>query len=163
MEFTKPRVPYRETITKKIDGSYRHKKQTGGAGQFAEVHMRIEPYVEGMPNPSDLTVRNEEMEELAWGGKLSFLWCIVGGSIDKNYSSAIKKGILQKMEEGPLTGSNCQDVRISVYDGKMHQVDSSDMAFMIAASYVFKDSFMKAAPQLLEPIYEKISAFFNSD
>jgi elongation factor G len=154
MEFTKPRIPYRETITKKIDGSYRHKKQTGGAGQFAEVHMRIEPYFEGMPSPSGLTVRNEEMEDLPWGGKLSFLWCIVGGSIDKNFSSAIKKGILQKMEEGPLTGSNCQDVRISVYDGKMHQVDSSDMAFMIAASYVFKDSFLKAAPQLLEPIYE---------
>ena len=154
MEFTKPRVPYRETITRKVDGMYRHKKQTGGAGQFAEVHMRIEPYNEGMAAPGDLTVRNEEMDELSWGGKLNFLWCIVGGSIDKNYSSAIKKGILQKMEEGPLTGSNCQDIRVSVYDGKMHQVDSSDMAFMIAASYVFKDSFMKAAPQLLEPIYE---------
>lgn len=154
MEFTKPRIPYRETITKKVDGSYRHKKQTGGAGQFAEVHMRIEPYTEGMPDPSDLTVRNSELDELAWGGHLSFLWCIVGGSIDKNYSSAIKKGILQKMEEGPLTGSNCQDVRVSVFDGKMHQVDSSDMAFMIASSYVFKDLFLKSAPQLLEPIYE---------
>jgi len=154
MEFTKPKVPYRETITKTIDGVHRHKKQTGGSGQFAEVHMRVEPYYEGMPDPSGLTVRNVELEDLKWGGKLSFLWCIVGGAIDKNYSSAIKKGVLQKMEEGPLTGSNCQDIRISVFDGKMHSVDSSDMAFMIAASYAFKDSFLKAAPQLLEPIYE---------
>jgi len=154
MELTKPKVPYRETITKMSQGSYRHKKQTGGAGQFAEVHMRIEPFIEGMPNPSDLTVRNTEEEDLPWGGKLSFLWCIVGGSIDKNYSSAIKKGILQKMEEGPLTGSNVQDIRVSVYDGKMHPVDSSDMAFMIASSYLFKDIFTQAAPKLLEPIYE---------
>ncbi len=154
MELTKPKVPYRETITKMAQGSYRHKKQTGGAGQFAEVHMRIEPFTEGMPNPSDLTVRNTEEEELPWGGKLSFLWCIVGGSIDKNYSSAIKKGILQKMEEGPLTGSNVQDIRVSVYDGKMHPVDSSDMAFMIATSYLFKDIFTQAGPKLLEPIYE---------
>ena len=154
MELTKPKVPYRETITKMAQGSYRHKKQTGGAGQFAEVHMRIEPFIEGMSDPSDLTVRNTEEEDLPWGGKLSFLWCIVGGSIDKNYSSAIKKGILQKMEEGPLTGSNVQDIRVSVYDGKMHPVDSSDMAFMIASSYLFKDIFTQAAPKLLEPIFE---------
>lgn len=154
MEFTRPKVPYRETITRQIDGVYRHKKQTGGSGQFAEVHMRVEPYYEGMSDPSGLTVRNVELEDLKWGGKLSFLWCIVGGAIDKNYSSAIKKGVLQKMEEGPLTGSNCQDIRVSVFDGKMHSVDSSDMAFMIAASYAFKDCFLKAAPQLLEPIYE---------
>ena len=154
MQFTKPRIPYRETITRQVEGSYRHKKQTGGAGQFAEVHMRIEPYYEGLPDPAGLTVRNTELDELNWGGHLSFLWCIVGGSIDKNYSSAIKKGVLQKMEVGPLTGSNCQDVRVSVFDGKMHPVDSSDMAFMIAASYLFKDLFLKSAPQLLEPIYE---------
>ncbi|MGE5357206.1 MAG: elongation factor G [Deltaproteobacteria bacterium] len=154
MEFTKPKVPYRETITKSSQGSYRHKKQTGGAGQFGEVHMRIEPFYENMPNPSDLTVRNTELDDLSWGGKLSFLWCIVGGAIDKNYSSAIKKGILMKMEEGPLTGSNVQDIRVSVYDGKMHAVDSSDMAFMIAAQYCFKDLFIQSAPKLLEPIYE---------
>ena len=154
MEFTKPKVPYRETITKSAEGSYRHKKQTGGAGQFAEVHMRIEPFTEGMPDPSGLTVRNTEEENLTWGGKLSYLWCIVGGSIDKNYSSAIKKGIIQKMEEGPLTGSNAQDIRTSVFDGKMHPVDSSDMAFMIASSYLFKDLFNQAAPKLLEPVYE---------
>jgi len=154
MEFTKPKVPYRETITKMSEGSYRHKKQSGGAGQFAEVHMRIEPYVEGMADPKGLTVRNVELEGLDWGGQLSYLWCIVGGSIDKNYSNAIKKGIIQKMEEGPLTGSNVQDIRVSVFDGKMHQVDSSDMAFMIATSYLFKDLFVKSAPKLLEPIYE---------
>lgn len=154
MEFTKPKVPYRETITKMSEGSYRHKKQSGGAGQFAEVHMRIEPYTEGMADPSGLTVRNVELEDLDWGGQLSYLWCIVGGSIDKNFSNAIKKGIVQKMEEGPLTGSNVQDIRVSVYDGKMHQVDSSDMAFMIATSYLFKDLFVKSAPKLLEPIYE---------
>jgi elongation factor G len=154
MEFTKPKVPYRETITKSSQGSYRHKKQTGGAGQFGEVHMRIEPYYEGIPNPSDLTVRNAELDDLSWGGKLSFLWCIVGGAIDKNYSSAIKKGVLMKMEEGPLTGSNVQDIRVAVYDGKMHAVDSSDMAFMIAAQYCFKDLFIQSAPKLLEPIYE---------
>ncbi len=154
MEFTKPKVPYRETITKMSEGSYRHKKQSGGAGQFAEVHMRIEPYIEGMSDPSGLTVRNKELEDLDWGGKLSYLWCIVGGSIDKNYSNAIKKGIIQRMEEGPLTGSNVQDIRVSVYDGKMHPVDSSDMAFMIATSYLFKDLFVKSGPKLLEPIYE---------
>ena len=154
MEFTKPKVPYRETITKSSQGSYRHKKQTGGAGQFGEVHMRIEPYFEDMPNPSDLTVRNAELDKLSWGGNLSFLWCIVGGAIDKNYSSAIKKGILMKMEEGPLTGSNVQDIRVAVYDGKMHAVDSSDMAFMIAAQYCFKDLFNQSGPKLLEPIYE---------
>ena len=154
MEFAKPKVPYRETITRPSQGNYRHKKQTGGAGQFAEVHMRIEPYFEGMPDPSDLTVRNTELDDLPWGGKLAFLWCIVGGAIDKNYSSAIKKGILQKMDEGPLTGSNVQDLRVCIYDGKMHSVDSSDMAFMIASSYCFKDLFTQAGPKLLEPIYE---------
>ena len=154
MEFTKPKVPYRETITKSSQGSYRHKKQTGGAGQFGEVHMRIEPYYEGIPNPSDLTVRNADLEDLTWGGKFSFLWCIVGGAIDKNYSGAIKKGVLMKMEEGPLTGSNVQDIRVAVYDGKMHAVDSSDMAFMIAAQYCFKDLFIQSGPKLLEPIYE---------
>lgn len=154
MEFIRPRIPYRETITRKADEMYRHKKQSGGAGQFAEVHMRFEPWHEGMPNPSDLTVRNEDVDELKWGGKLVFLWCIVGGSIDSRFSNAIKKGIMSKMEEGPLTGSNCQDIRVSVYDGKMHPVDSNDMAFMLAATMCFKHAFEKAGPQILEPIYE---------
>ena len=116
--------------------------------------MRIEPYFEGMPNPADLTVRNTEVEELPWGGKLVYLWCVVGGSIDSKYSNAIKKGVLQKMEEGPLTGSYCQDIRVCVYDGKMHPVDSNDMAFMLASTQAFKDAFKNAGPQLLEPIYD---------
>ncbi|MCB0548656.1 MAG: elongation factor G [Phaeodactylibacter sp.] len=154
MDFIKPRISYRETITKAADTMYRHKKQTGGAGQFAEVHMRIEPYSEGMPDPSGLSVRNKDIEELSWGGKLAFYWCIVGGSIDAKYSNAIKKGVLQKMEEGPLTGSPCQDIRVSIYDGKMHSVDSNDMAFMLASTQAFKQGFREAAPQIMEPIYK---------
>ncbi len=154
MEFIEPRIPYRETITKVANTEYRHKKQSGGAGQFAEVHIRIEPYHEGIPDPSDLTVKDREEEPLAWGGKLVYFWCIVGGSIDKRFSSAIKKGILQKMEEGPLTGSNCQDIRVCIYDGKMHPVDSNDMAFMIAAMQAFRQAFKEAAPQILEPVYD---------
>lgn len=154
MEFEKPRIPYRETITKLSQDSYRHKKQSGGSGQFGEVHMRIEPYHEGMPEPSGLNVRKKEVEELPWGGKLAFYWCIVGGAIDAKYSNAIKKGVMQKMEEGPLTGSYCQDIRVCIYDGKMHAVDSNDMAFMLASSMVFKTNFEAASPQLLEPIYD---------
>ena len=154
MDFIPPKVSYRETITRAANGSYRHKKQSGGSGQFGEVHMRIEPYYEGMPAPDGLTVRNVEEDELPWGGKLIFMWCIVGGSIDAKYSNAIKKGVMQKMEEGPLTGSYCQDLRVCIYDGKMHPVDSNDMAFMLASSTIFKNNFNEAAPQLLEPIYE---------
>ncbi len=154
MEFIQPRIPYRETITKVANMQYRHKKQSGGAGQFAEVHLRIEPYHEGMPDPGDLTVKDREEDHLPWGGKLVYYWCIVGGSIDKRFSNAIKKGILQKMEEGPLTGSNCQDIRVCIYDGKMHPVDSNDMAFMLAATQGFKQAFNEAAPQLLEPVYD---------
>ena len=154
LEFDNPRIPFRETITKRADDSYRHKKQSGGAGQFAEVHMRIEPYTEGMPNPDGLSVRNTEVIDIETGGKLAFYWCIVGGSIDSKYQNAIKKGLLQKMAEGPLTGSPCRDIRVCIYDGKMHPVDSNDMAFMIAASTVFKNAFQQARPQLMEPIYE---------
>lgn len=154
MDFEKPRIPYRETITRSANEVYRHKKQSGGAGQFAEVHMRIEPYYEGMPNPEGLTVKNTEVEELDWGGKLAFYWCIVGGTIDVKFSSAIKKGIMQKMVEGPLTGSNCQDIRVSIYDGKMHPVDSNDMAFMLASIGAFRAAFKNAGPQILEPVEE---------
>jgi elongation factor G len=154
LEFEQPRIPYRETITKVANIDYRHKKQTGGAGQFGEVHMRIEPYHEGMPDPEGLTVRNKEIEDLEWGGKLAFYWCIVGGSIDAKYSNAIKKGVMQKMKEGPLTGSYCQDVRVSIYDGKMHAVDSNDNAFTMAASQAFKIGFKQAGPQIMEPIHE---------
>lgn len=154
MEFERPKIPFRETITKEANGSYRHKKQSGGSGQFGEVHMRIEPYYEGMPDPSGLSVRNKSIEELPWGGTLAFYWCIVGGSIDAKYSNAIKKGVMQKMTEGPLTGSYCSDIRVCIFDGKMHAVDSNDMAFMIASSQVFKQIFTEAKPKLLEPIYD---------
>jgi len=154
MEFIRPKIEYRETITKESNDSYRHKKQSGGSGQFGEVHMRIEPWYEGMPPPAGLNVRTEEVDELPWGGKLVFDWCIVGGSIDAKYANAIKKGVMQKMEEGPLTGSYCRDIRVSIYDGKMHPVDSNDMAFMIAAAQAFKNNFNNANPQLMEPIYD---------
>ncbi len=154
MEFIKPRISYRETITRAANTSYRHKKQSGGSGQFAEVHMRIEPYFEDMPDPDGLTVRNREVEDLAWGGKLAFYWCIVGGSIDAKYGNAIKKGILSKMEEGPLTGSPSQNIRVCIYDGKMHSVDSNDMAFMLASTQAFKTAFKEAKPEIMEPVYE---------
>jgi elongation factor G len=154
MEFVKPKIAYMETITKSADEMYRHKKQSGGAGQFGEVHMRIEPYYEGMPDPAGLTVRSKEVEDLDWGGHLAFYWCIVGGTVDAKYINAIKKGIMSKMNAGPLTGSQCQNIRVSVYDGKMHPVDSNDMAFMLASTNAFKNAFKNANPQILEPIYE---------
>ena len=154
MAFEQPKIPYRETITKPVNESYRHKKQSGGSGQFGEVHMRIEPFYQGMPPTTDLSVRSASEEELPWGGFMIFQWCIVGGSIDSKYINAIKKGIMQQMEEGPLTGSHCQNIRVSIYDGKMHPVDSNDMAFMIASAQAFKNAFEKSAPQLLEPIYD---------
>ncbi len=154
LEFEDPKIPYRETIQSSADASYRHRKQSGGSGQFAEVHMRIEPYTENLPDPSDLNVRNKEIINMETGGSLAFYWCIVGGSIDSKFSNAIKKGVLAKMQEGPLTGSPCMDVRVCVYDGKMHAVDSNDMAFMTAASHCFAEGFENANPQVLEPIYE---------
>ena len=154
MEFIEPRIPYRETITKEVNQDYRHKKQSGGAGQFAEVHMRIEPYFDGIPAPHGLNAKNIEVEDLKWGGKFSFVWAIVGGVIDSRFINAIKKGIMAKMEEGPGTGSYCRDIRVSVYDGKMHDVDSNDMAFQIASTMAFKEAFHKAGPQILEPIYD---------
>ena len=154
LEYIQPRISFRETIRSASDASYKHKKQSGGSGQFAEVHMRIEPFYEGMPEPKDFPVRKQEVIDLPWGGKLAFYWCIVGGAIDTKYINAIKKGIMNRMQEGPLTGSRCQDIRVCIYDGKMHAVDSNDMAFQIAAQYVFKDAFEKASPQMLEPIYD---------
>lgn len=154
LEFIEPRIPYRETITREVNQEYRHKKQSGGAGQFAEVHMRIEPYYDGMPAPHNLTVKQTEVENLKWGGKFCFVWAIVGGVIDTRFINAIKKGIMNKLEEGPSTGSYCRDVRVSVYDGKMHDVDSNDMAFQIASMMAFREGFLKAGPQILEPIYD---------
>ena len=154
MILERPKIQYRETTSKKADAQYRHKKQSGGAGQFAEIHMRLEPYSPDSPLATDLNVRKEELIELEWGGHLHFVWCIVGGSIDNRFINAIKKGIMQKMEEGPLTGSYCQDIRVYVYDGKMHPVDSNDMAFQLAASAAFSEAFKKAAPKIMEPLYD---------
>lgn len=154
MIFENPKIPYRETITGKADADYRHKKQSGGAGQFGEIHLRVENYYEGMPEPEGVNIRQKEIEDLPWGGKLAFYWCIVGGAIDNRYIGAIKKGIMQQMKEGPLTGSCCQNIRVSVYDGKMHSVDSNDISFQLAASGAFKEAFHRSSPQLLEPMYK---------
>jgi elongation factor G len=153
-EFAEPRIPYRETIQKAAKGYYKHKKQTGGAGQYAEVHLLIEPYSEGMPDPPGLTVRAREEYDLPWGGKLVFLNCIVGGVIDARFMPAILKGIMEKMQDGPLTGSYVRDIRVSVFDGKMHPVDSNEAAFKIAGMMAFKNAFLEADPKILEPIYE---------
>ncbi len=154
VDFVTPRIPYRETIQKASDASYRHKKQSGGAGQFGEVYLKIEPYQEGMAEPSGFNIRKKEETELPWGGKLVFYNCIVGGVIDIRFLPSIRKGILEKMEEGPLTGSYVRDIRVMVYDGKMHAVDSNDISFKIAGMMAFKQAFTSADPQLLEPIYD---------
>lgn len=153
VKFEPPKIAYRETIRKVAESSYRHKKQSGGAGQFAEVYMRIEPWVEGMPDPQGLNVRGTEMIDLDWGGKLVFLNCIVGGAIDARFLPSILKGVMEKMQNGPLTGSHARDVRVSVYDGKMHPVDSNDISFKIAGLQAFRQAFNEADPQLLEPVY----------
>ena len=153
MNFENPKIPYRETITGKADADYRHKKQSGGSGQFGEIHMRVENFYDGMPEPTGVNIRQKDIEDLPWGGKLAFYWCIVGGAIDNRYIGAIKKGIMQQMKEGPLTGSHCQNVRVTVYDGKMHSVDSNDISFQLAASGAFREGFQNAKPQLLEPVY----------
>jgi elongation factor G len=154
IDFNTPRISYRETIQKSADASYRHKKQSGGAGQFGEVFLRIEPYYDGMPEPEGVSIRKKHEVDLDWGGKLVFYNCIVGGVIDQRFIPAIEKGILQKMHEGPITGSYVRDVRVMVYDGKMHPVDSNDISFQIAGKMAFRDAFNSASPKLLEPIYE---------
>lgn len=154
VEFLTPKIPYRETITKAVRTHYKHKKQSGGAGQFAEVHLLIEPYTEGMSTPDDLKVRDVQEHDLPWGGKLVFQNCIVGGVIDNRFMPAILKGVMEKMENGPMSGCRARDIRVSVYDGSMHSVDSNEAAFKTAALMAFKDGFMKANPQLMEPVYE---------
>ena len=162
-DYMAPKIPYRETITKVAQADYRHKKQSGGAGQFGEVHMIIEPYYEGMPEPKSykipgkgemtVNVKSKEEYDLAWGGKLQFYSAIVGGAIDARFMPAILKGIMEKMDEGPLTGSYARDIRVVVYDGKMHPVDSNEISFKLAARNAFKEAFRNAAPKIMEPIY----------
>jgi elongation factor G len=154
IDFQTPRISYRETIRKPAVATHRHKKQSGGAGQFGEVHLKVEPYYEGMPEPTEYTVRGKEVIDLPWGGKLVFYNCIVGGVIDTRFIPSILKGVMEKMEEGPISGSYVRDVRVCVFDGKMHPVDSNDISFKIAGMLAFKEAFMKAEPQLLEPIYD---------
>lgn len=153
VNFQKPKIAYRETIRKSAEAMHRHKKQSGGAGQFGEVHMRIEPWYEGMPDPENLTVRGRDEHDLEWGGKLVYYNCIVGGAIDARFIPSILKGVMEKMYEGPLTGSYVRDVRVSVFDGKMHPVDSNDISFKLAGMKAFKEAFGNADPQILEPIY----------
>lgn len=153
-EFYEPGVPYRETITKPVKTQYRHKKQSGGAGQYGEVFLYLEPWEEGMPSTPEVTVRDTQEIDLEWGGKLVFQNCIVGGVIDARFMPAILKGVMEKMENGPLSGCRCRDIRVSVYDGSMHSVDSNEAAFKTAALMAFRNGFLDAKPQLLEPIYE---------
>ena len=154
VKFGRPRIPYRETIRRPAESNYRHKKQSGGAGQFGEVFIRLEPWYEGMPDPKGLSVRGKEELPLDWGGKLVYYNCIVGGAIDNRFIPSILKGVMEKMYTGPLTGSYVRDVRVSVYDGKMHPVDSNDLSFKIAGMMAFKQAFQQADPLLLEPIYQ---------
>ncbi|MDE7101447.1 MAG: elongation factor G, partial [Bacteroidales bacterium] len=163
VEFIEPRIPYRETITKAARADYRHKKQSGGAGQFGEVHLIVEPYYEGMPAPTmykfggqeiKVSVRDTQTVDLDWGGKLVFVNSIVGGAIDARFLPAILKGVMSRMEQGPLTGSYARDVRVIVYDGKMHPVDSNEVSFMLAGRNAFSEAFRNANPKVLEPVYD---------
>ena len=159
VEFKTPRIPYRETIQKSAETVYRHKKQSGGNGQFGEVSMKIEPWYEGMNEPTGYSIRGKEEIDLPWGGKLVYYNCVVGGAIDARFHPSILKGIMEKMNTGPLTGSYVRDVRVIVFDGKMHPVDSNDLSFKLAGMMAFKENFVNADPQLLEPIYKvKIQA-----
>jgi elongation factor G len=162
-EFVTPKIPYRETITKFAQSDYRHKKQSGGSGQFGEVHMIIEPYTEGSEPKKMFKIDGKEYKmanrgvdthKLSWGGKLEFINCIVGGSIDARFLPAILKGIMEKLEEGPLTGSYARDIRVYVYDGKMHPVDSNEISFMLAGRNAFSKAFKVAGPKIMEPVYE---------
>jgi len=155
-KFEKPRIAYRETIQRSSTASYKHKKQSGGAGQFGEVHLKIEPWHEGMEEPQGFNIRGKEEVDLPWGGKLIFYNCIVGGVIDVRYLPSIMKGILEVMETGPLTKSYARDIRVMVYDGKMHSVDSNDISFKIAGAHAFKEAFLNAKPKLLEPVQELV-------
>ncbi len=169
--FEEPKIPYRETITKASRADYRHKKQSGGAGQFGEVHLIVEPYSEGMPAPDTYKFGNQEFKmnvrdtqeiPLAWGGKLVVCNCIVGGAIDSRFIPAIVKGLMDRMEQGPLTGSYARDVRVCIYDGKMHPVDSNEISFRLAGRNAFSEAFRNANPKVLEPVYD-VEVFVPAD
>ena len=169
--FEEPKIPYRETITRAARADYRHKKQSGGAGQFGEVHLIIEPYSEGMPAPDTYRFGNQEFKmnvrdtqeiPLAWGGKLVVCNCIVGGAIDTRFIPAIVKGLMDRMEQGPLTGSYARDVRVCIYDGKMHPVDSNEISFRLAGRNAFSEAFRNAGPKVLEPVYD-VEVFVPGD
>ncbi len=169
--FEEPKIPYRETITKAARADYRHKKQSGGAGQFGEVHLIIEPYTEGMPAPDTYRFGNQEYKmnvrdtqeiPLAWGGKLVVCNCIVGGAIDARFIPAIVKGLMDRIEQGPLTGSYARDVRVCIYDGKMHPVDSNEISFRLAGRNAFSQAFREANPKVLEPVYD-VEVFVPGD
>ncbi len=162
VDFYPPKIPYRETITRSAEAMYRHKKQSGGAGQFGEVHMLVEAYYEGMPNQTKYPIRGTDVHDLPWGGKLIFNNCIVGGAIDARFMPAILKGIMERMEVGPLTGSYARDIVVNIYDGKMHPVDSNEMAFKLAGRNAFREAFKNAGPKILEPIYD-VEVFVPSD
>ena len=171
VEFYEQRIPYRETITKSARADYRHKKQSGGAGQFGEVHLIVEPYSDGMPDPTvykfggqeiRVAIKGKEEIPLEWGGKLVFINSVVGGAIDARFMPAILKGVMSRMEQGPLTGSYARDVRVVVYDGKMHPVDSNELSFMLAGRNAFSQAFKDAGPKILEPIYD-VEVFVPSD
>lgn len=171
VKFIDAKIPYRETITKAARADYRHKKQSGGAGQFGEVHLIVEPYAEGMPDPVSykfngqefkMNIKSKEVVDLEWGGKLVFINSVVGGAIDTRFMPAILKGVMERMEQGPLTGSYARDVRVVVYDGKMHPVDSNELSFMLAARHAFSDAFKTAGPKILEPIYD-LEVYVPSD
>ncbi len=171
VNYLQPKIPYRETITKSAQADYRHKKQSGGAGQFGEVHLIIEPYEEGSEpknmfkfgdKEQKMSVRDVQEYPLTWGGKLIFCNCIVGGSIDARFMPAILKGIMEKMEEGPLTGSYARDIRVYVYDGKMHPVDSNEISFRLAGRNAFSKAFKNAGAKILEPIYD-LNVYVPSD
>lgn len=171
IKYSEPKIPYRETLTKAARADYRHKKQSGGAGQFGEVHLIVEPYAEGMPDSTlykfggqefRVNIKGKEEIDLEWGGKLVFINSVVGGAIDARFMPAILKGVMERMEQGPLTGSYARDVRVVVYDGKMHPVDSNELSFMLAARHAFSEAFRSASPKILEPIYD-LEVYVPSD